>query len=472
MRPVMRHHVVFISSLLLIAVAVQGQEAPRPDWARIEDETMRHFQALVRMDTSDPPGNEQPAGDYLKQLFEKEGIAVQTFTHEPNRPNVVARLKGNGRRRPILVMAHLDVVNVDPSKWTYPPFSATREGGYVYGRGTVDDKDNVTAGVMTMLMLKRMNVPLDRDVIFLAEAGEEGSPRAGIQFMVNQHFDAIDAEYCLAETGGVTRQGGIVKYATIQTTEKIPRAVELTARGISGHASIPLQSNALLHLGAALDRLGQWRPSVRLNETTRAYFTRLAQISSGADATRYRDVLDPEKATAVDEYFRANDPSKAALLHATATPTMISAGYRINVIPSEAKATVDVRTLPDDNLDELLVSMRQVVNDPAVSVEWAPRPTRPSAATRLDTEAFKAIEAALTKNYSTTTLPVMSTGATDMAFVRDKGVQCYGIGPAIDQEDGPKGFGAHSDQERILESELHRFVRFNWDVVNDLARTR
>ena len=151
---------------------------------------------------------------------------------------------------------------------------------------------------------------------------------------------------------------------------------------------------------------------------------------------------------------------------------MLSGGYRINVIPSEVKATVDVRTLPDDNLDELIASIRRAVNDPAVSVEWAPRDSRPPGSTRLDTEAFKVLEAAIMRNYSTTTLPIMSTGATDMAFVRSKGVQCYGIGPAIDQEDGPKGFGSHSDQERILESELHRFVRFNWDVVNELARAR
>jgi acetylornithine deacetylase/succinyl-diaminopimelate desuccinylase-like protein len=467
----MRRLFPIVLFILACSAAPRGQGAS-PDWPRIEDETMRHFQALLRMDTSDPPGNEQPAADYVKQLFEKEGIAVQTFTPEPKRTNVVARLKGNGRKRPLLIMGHTDVVNVDPSKWTHPPFSATRDGGYVYGRGSVDDKDNLTASVMVMLMLKRLNVPLDRDVIFLAEAGEEGSTRIGIQHMVNEHFADIDAEYCLAEGGGVTRVGGKVRYAEVQTIEKIPRAIELTARGISGHASIPLQTNALVHLGAALAKVGAWRPDVRTNETTREYFSRLAHISSGEEAAKYRDVLDPKKAAAVDEYFRANDPEKAAYLHTTATPTMLSGGYRINVIPSEVKATVDVRTLPDDDLDAIIGSLRKAVNDPAVRVEWAPRDSRPAGTSRLDTEAFKAIEAAVTKHYATTTLPAMSTGATDMAFVRGKGVQCYGIGPAVDDEDGPKGFGAHSDQERILESELHRFVRFNWEVVNELARSK
>jgi acetylornithine deacetylase/succinyl-diaminopimelate desuccinylase-like protein len=325
---------------------------------------------------------------------------------------------------------------------------------------------------MVMLMLKRMSVPLDRDVIFLAEAGEEGTTRVGIQHMVNEHFADIDAEYCLAEGGGVSRAGGTVRYAQVQTIEKIPRAIELTARGISGHASVPLESNALLHLGAALAKVGAWRPDVRLNETTRTYFTRLAQISSGEEAARYRDVFDPKKAAAADEYFRSWDPGKAALLHTTATPTILGGGYRINVIPSEVKATLDVRTLPDDDLDAIIGSLRRAVNDPAVKVDWAPRDSRPAGASKLDTEAFKAIETAMTALYETRTLPTMSTGATDMAYLRGKGVQCYGIGPAADEEDGPKGFGMHSDQERILESELHRFVRFNWEVVNDLARTK
>ena len=153
-------------------------------------------------------------------------------------------------------MGHTDTVNVDPTKWTLPPFSAARDGGYIYGRGTLDDKDNVVASLMTMLMLKRQNVPLDRDVIFLAEAGEEGSTRVGIQFMVNQHFPAIDAEYCLAEGGSVTREGGKVKFASVQTLEKIPRAIELTARGTAGHGSVPLKTNAIVHLARRRREVG------------------------------------------------------------------------------------------------------------------------------------------------------------------------------------------------------------------------
>jgi acetylornithine deacetylase/succinyl-diaminopimelate desuccinylase-like protein len=209
------------AGLLLLSLATFAQTT-QPDWTAAEGETLRHFQALLRIDTSDPPGNEAPAVDYLKQVLEREGIEVKTFALEPHRPNLVARIRGNGRKRPLLIMGHTDVVNVDPKKWSFPPFSATRDGGYIYARGTVDDKDNVAACLMVMLILKRLKVPLDRDVIFLAEAGEEGSVRFGIRFMVDRHFSEIDAEYCLAEGGGVQRRNGKVTFASVQTTEKIP----------------------------------------------------------------------------------------------------------------------------------------------------------------------------------------------------------------------------------------------------------
>lgn len=456
-----------VASTILLA-----QAPAQPDWKALEAETLEHFQALVRVDTSDPPGNEQPAAEYLTEVLQKAGIPTETFALEPRRPNVVARLKGNGSRRPLLIMGHTDVVNVDPKKWTHPPFSATRDGGYVYGRGTVDDKDNLTAALMVMLTLKRLNVALDRDVIFLAESGEEGSTRVGIQFMVNQHFPSIEAEYCLAEGGSMTREGGQVRFASVQTLEKIPRAIELTATGAAGHASIPLVTNPVVHLATAVEKVALWEPPIRLNETTGTYFRRLAQISPPEQAARYRDVLDPNKVAEADRWFKVNEPRHSALLHTTATPTIIDAGYRINVIPSEAKATIDVRTLPDDDPAEILDLVRKAVGDPNVRVEYAARDVRPGGSSGLNNEAFRAIEAAVMRNYSAPTLPTMSTGATDMAYLRARGVQCYGIGPAIDVEDGPKGFGAHSDQERILESELHRFVRFHYDVVASLARSR
>jgi len=309
-------------------------------------------------------------------------------------------------------------------------------------------------------------------VIFLAEAGEEGNVRFGIDYMVKNHWDAIDAEYCFAEGGGVTRQAGQARWANVQTTEKQPRAIELVAKGVSGHASRPLESNPIVHLGAALGKLGAFQPPISLNETTGTYFRRLAQISPPDTAQRYRDVLDPAKAPAVDRYFRANEVAHSAMLHFTLSPTIVDAGLRVNVIPSEAKATIDTRILPDDNADAVLEMVRKVVDDPAITVQYAARDLRPVGVSRLNTEAYAAIEANIMKHYNVPTLPTMGTGGTDMAFVRGKGVQCYGIGVATDTEDSHLGYGSHSDLERVLESELYRFVHFHWDVINDLARPR
>src|SRR5688572_5349792 len=261
----------YTAALLLASMAVCASAQQTSD-AAIETETLRHFQALVRMDTQSPPGNEKPAADYVVQVLEAEGIPVQVFAREAHRPNVVARLTGNGSKRPLLIMGHTDTVNVDPAKWQHPPFSAAREGGHIYGRGTVDDKDSVTAGLMTMLRLKRNLVALDRDVIFLAEAGEEGNTDIGIEFMVNEHFDSIDAEYCLAEGGSATRIDGEMRYAGVQAAEKFPKGIDLIAHGVAGHGSVPLESNAIARLARAITAVTEWQPPVVLNGTTRAYF--------------------------------------------------------------------------------------------------------------------------------------------------------------------------------------------------------
>jgi acetylornithine deacetylase/succinyl-diaminopimelate desuccinylase-like protein len=466
-----------LSVVIIVAVVwtVRAQSPAQPDWTRVQDETIRHYQAVLRLDTSNPPGNERLVAEYLKQVFDGEGIPAQIFARDANRSNVVARLKGTGRKRPLLLMGHTDVVTVDAAKWTHPPFSATREGGHVYGRGAIDDKDNLTAALMTMLLLKRLEVPLDRDVIFLAESGEEGTTSVGIEFMVNQHFADLDAEYCLAEGGGVTRIKGEVAYATVQTLEKRSRGIELVSRGVAGHGSVPLKSNAIVHLAGAVARIGAWRPEIRLNETTRTYFAKLAELSPPEVSQHYADVLsaDPKVRAAADEWLFENEPRHSSMLRTSVSPNIFTGGYRSNVIPSEARATLDVRMLPDEDPEKFLEQARTVVNDPVVDVRFPTAFSRPPATEiKLESEAFKLIEASIRRVYNTVTLPMMGTGATDMAFLRAKGVQCFGIGPATDIEDGPKGFGAHSDQERLLESELHRFVRFNWDIVTSLAKAQ
>ena len=458
------------------SVMVTAQSRREPDWRQLEPETLQHFQGLLRIDTTNPPGNETAAVDYLAKVLKAEGIPYEIFALEPSRANLVARLKGNGRKRPLLLMGHTDTVTVEPAKWTFPPFSATRDGGYIYGRGSLDDRPHVVAGLMTMIMLKRLNIPLDRDVIFLAESGEEGTTRVGIDFMIDQHFDAIDAEYCLAENAFIQRSEGRIQLAQVATTEKVPWTVELVAHGPSGHASVPLTGNAVAKLSRAVAAAASWHTPIRLNPTTREYFTRMAALVSPDEAARIRTVLTgtPEQVEQVAQYWAEHTPMYASMLRTSISPTILRGGTRRNVIPSDATATLDIRMLPDENAEQFIDALRRVINDPDIDVRvvaFDGKP-RPIGVSRVDTEGFGAIQTAVAQNYDTVVVPTMANGASDNSELRAKGVQCYGIGSVRDLEDGLKGFAAHGDQERILEAELYRFVRFTWDVATSLSRSR
>ena len=456
---------LFVFALLALPAGAQA-----PDWSKINDEAMRHFQALVQIDSSDPPGNETHVAEYVKKTLEADGIPVMLVSKDPARADIIARLKGNGSKRPLLIMGHSDVVRVDPAKWTFPPFSATRQGGYVYGRGTLDDKSDLLAAMMTMLMLKRQKTPLDRDVIFVSEAGEEASTGPGIEYLVNEHWNDIDAEFCLAEAGGVRLKNGQARYALVETTEKQPRGARLIAKGPAGHGSRPLRTNAVVHLAKAVETIAAWDPPMRFNDTTRYYFEKMATVSSPEEAARFKGLFDSVKAPAVREYLAEHDPISYSMLHTSISPNIIQGGYQVNVIPSEAVATLDIRALPDENIAGFYDAMRKVINDP--SIELVPETTnqRPGAApSKLDSDAYRAVEAAYKDIYGVITIPMMQTGATDMAFLRAKGVQCYGVGAMVDEEDAPKGYGPHSDQERILEQAVYKHVQFFWQAVNSIA---
>lgn len=452
--------------LLLLALPLSAQPPASP---RLQAETLAHYQALLRADTANPPGNEVRAVEYLQQVLQREGIPVRIFALDPARPNLVARLTGSSKRRPLLIMGHTDVVTVDPKKWKFPPFSATVGGGYVYGRGATDDKDNLVACLMIMLQLKRLNIALDRDVIFLAEAGEEGATSFGIDFMVEKHFAEIDAEIALAEGGGVVRQGGNTQFAKIGTAEKIPYRVRLVAKGPAGHGSVPLRTNAVVRLSQAVAKVAAWQTPLRLNDTTRAYFERLAQLSPPDQAARYNGILNPEKSAAIQEYLAEHEPQHYSMLRTSISPNIIQGGYRYNVIPSEAEARLDVRVAPGEDVPALFREMKAIINDPAIDIVNGGG-TRPAGApSPVGNDAFRILERALKSHYGVPVLPSMGTGASDSAQLRAKGILAYGIGPAADIEDGPLGFGPHSDQERILIAELHRFVQFHWDAVLALA---
>jgi acetylornithine deacetylase/succinyl-diaminopimelate desuccinylase-like protein len=439
--------------LLLAALTV--------DWGKLEPEIVDKFTRLIRIDTSNPPGNESKAADAIRAMLEKEGIATRQFALDPARANLVARIKGTGAKRPILLMGHTDVVGVQRDRWSVDPFAAVLKNGVIWGRGARDDKTHVVAGVMTLLLLKRMNIKLDRDVIFLAEAGEEGTSTYGIDYMVKEHWPEIESEFALAEGGAIVSEGGRPRYLLVSNTEKIPQRVRLVAHGTAGHGSRPTMDNAVVHLAAAVEKVGTWNTPPRLTETTRAYFAGLASLVAPEFAARYRAPLT----LPVDRYLRRSEPVHYSMLRTSVVPTIMNAGFRSNVIPSEAEATLDVRVLPGEDMTKFLDELRRVINDPSVEVIGPNADTRPaSGPSRLDTEMYRALEASGRRLFGVPALPYLLTGATDLAQLRAKGVQAYGTGPMATAEEGPLG-GAHTDDERIPVKSLTALLQWTWDAV-------
>ena len=462
---------VFVAALscLPLPLAAEHHEV---DWAKVATETINHFTALLRIDTSNPPGNETEAAKYIERVLKKEGIPSKLYALEPDRANLVARIRGNGSKKPLLVMGHTDVVGVQRERWSVDPFGGVRKDGFIWGRGAVDDKDNVAAGLMLMLLLKRMNVALDRDVIFLAEAGEEATSEVGIDYMVDKHWDEIEAKYCLAEGGFASARNGEVRYVAIATTEKVPARARLIARGTAGHGSIPRTDNAVARLATAVSKVADWQPPMRLNDTTREYFERLATISSPEEAARYNHLVGSERRPHVERYFAVNEPFHYSTLRTSVAPTILDGGFRINVIPSEAEAGLDIRALPDEDIEAFYTDLLAVVNDPNVEIVPLPRTRPPAPPSRMDNEMFRVLEGVSRRMFPrSVVLPLMLTGATDMAQLRAKGVQCYGFGAVRDEADFTAGRGAHGDDERIAEDALLKLVQFLWFAVLDVAAT-
>jgi acetylornithine deacetylase/succinyl-diaminopimelate desuccinylase-like protein len=456
--------------MLKAGLAVACLLLPLPAAAQdgLHQEAAGYLAGLVKIDTSNPPGNEIEAARYIKGLLDREGIASTIVESAPGRASLIARLKGSGARKPLMLMGHLDVVGVERSKWTVDPFAATVKDGYLYGRGALDDKGMDAANLAVFLKLHRDKVPLDRDVILLAEAGEEGTSEFGIDYLVASHWDKIDCEYALNEGGTFNVLGGKLQYAGVQTTEKVPRGLRVVARGTSGHGSMPRLDNAVTHLAAAVAKIGAWQPQMRLNETTREFFARLAAISTPEQAALLGHLEDP----AVQEKLRATSILYNSMLRTSVVPTIIKGGFRENVIPAEAEAILDVRALPDEDIDSLVATLRTLVNDPAVEItrrtEGQRRPAAPASS--IHNEMFAALERAQKRVFpEAITVPLMQTGATDGAQLRAKGVQTYGIAIPTDDEDLHR---MHGNDERVSLDALGRFTDYLYAAVVDVAGAR
>jgi acetylornithine deacetylase/succinyl-diaminopimelate desuccinylase-like protein len=449
------------SILILCPLVASDENIPLPERAR------QYLIDLIRLDTTNPPGNETRVAEYLKQVADAHGIPNELLGADPKRLNFVARLRGTGRARPLLMMAHSDVVPADRSRWTVDPFRGDVHGGAIYGRGAIDDKSLLAAELAVMVEMRRRNIRLNRDVILLSEADEEAGS-SGIHWLIANAYPKIDAEWALNEGGYIleTRSGRVFN---IQTAEKIPTRVVLVARGTAGHGSLPLPDNAIVHLSRAILRLATADQPVRLNATTRRYLRDLSRLDDFSWLRLLIPKLEnPSTASAAAKQIRARDPEIDAMLHTTVSPTILRAGQKINVIPNVAEAQLDVRRLPNETRDEVLLRFRQLVNDPAVDVEPAPGQQMPATEpSSLTTSLYKAIEHTFTQVHpEDQVLPYMSRGATDGSFLRARGMNVYGI-PIFAKEPGESR--AHGNDERISTKTLEDGVELLWQIVMDVA---
>ena len=456
-----------LAVLVCCAVGTAMGQASHPvlNAEHAQAEAAHFLQELIRIDTQDPPGNESKVAHYLEGVLKSEGIEPEILETIPGRASIVARLKGDGSKRPLLLMGHEDVVPVDRARWTVDPFAGLERDGMIWGRGASDDKGNDAANLEVFLQLKRMKIPLKRDVIFLSEASEEASSPAGMSVVVEKYWDKIACEFALNEGGGSLVKGGKIQYMSVSTAEKIPRGVRLEATGSSGHGSVPRVDNAVTHLAAAVAKAGTWETPSRLNDTTREFFRRLATISPTEEAAWYRNVLDLK----VQAELRVKKPQYYSMLRTSVVPTMLQGGIKENVIPPTAEATLDVRALPDEDLVKFREMLSEVIGDAQVKVVAEDvRYSMPAApVTSLDTEMFRALEAAQKEVApDAITLPSMTTGATNSAFLRTKGVAAYGIGVPKTEEESRT---VHGNDERIEVQQLGVFVRYLFRAVTLVA---
>ncbi|MDQ6829001.1 MAG: M20/M25/M40 family metallo-hydrolase, partial [Gemmatimonadota bacterium] len=274
----------FAVTALALAASLRAQE---PDWNVVQQQSVQHLQQLIKLNTSNPPGNEMLVGKYLDSVLTAAGIETHLFTPAPGRASFVARLKGNGAKQPVILMGHMDVVGVERDHWSVDPFAAVIKDGYLYGRGAIDDKGMLTANLQTMLLLKKLVLDkggvLTRDVIMVANSDEEAGGDFGMAWLIKNHPEMIKAEFALNEGGRTRIVGGKPLYVAVQNTEKVAFNITVTAHGPGGHASVPLEGNAVLRLGRALAAIGAHTEPLAVNPTTRVFFTQLATVWENAD---------------------------------------------------------------------------------------------------------------------------------------------------------------------------------------------
>lgn len=433
------------------------------DWAAAGREAVEILRRLIQFDTTNPPGNERPAAEYIQHLLAQEGIASEILESAPGRANLVARLKGDGSAAPLLLLGHLDVVYADPAEWTHPPFAGQVHDGFVWGRGALDMKDMVAMELMTMLLIRRHGIPLKRDLLFLAVADEENMGHFGAHWMLKNHRDKIDAEYVINEGGRGILLNGCECYL-VSTTEKGYGDLKLTVRGSAGHSAMPRGENPVVTISRALAAIDDYQPPYRLTRSVREMFRRtqnLFPVPANITDEMLPDVLTPLLDTLPDEVGR--------MLHFALrdvfSPTMVNAGVKENVIPNKATANVNTRTLPGVTLEELLATIQKVIG-PDIDIHV--KEFHVATETPSDTPLFETIETVMNEAVpGCVVAPYLLPATTDSRFFRDHGIKAYGFDPVITPPELAKTI--HGKDERVSIDNLHQGTERLFRIVTQVC---
>jgi acetylornithine deacetylase/succinyl-diaminopimelate desuccinylase-like protein len=444
------------------------------DLTKLENDALGWFEGLLRINTTNPPGNELAAAKYIADILKQEGIPSDIIETVPGRGFLVARLSATALPDPshaLLLMGHLDVVGVDRSKWSVDPFGAVVKGGYLYGRGAIDDKAMAIANLAIFVALKRSSAHLNRDVIYLGEGDEEAGGVNGMKVAVEKYWDKIACGYALNEGGFNAMKDGKVQYMAVQASEKVSLSVEVIATGVAGHGSLPRKDDPVTHLAAAIAKIGTYETPVQMNSVTRGYFEGLAQVEDEETAKWMRSLETSDRGEHAARYLSNENLLWNSMLRDTISPTMLQAGIRANVIPSEARGVINIRLLPGNMITVLLAKLTQLVNDPQIRFEVIPGGGEAAPSSSLSTDLYNEIVRATKQQFAgAAAIPFMSPGATDSYPLRMRNVVAYGLMPfPLAENDFLR---MHGDDERIPLESFRKGVDFLYTIVTDFAVTR
>ena len=457
---------VVLSVAVLHGVA-RAQDGSKIDWPRYQDMAVELMQQYLRINTSNPPGNEIEAARFFKKIFDQYGIENEIFEYKPGRANIIARLKGNGSKRPIILLSHTDVVTAEPAAWQVDPFSGLIKNDAIWGRGALDMKGEGLLHLMTMILLKREGPSLSRDVIFLGTADEEVDDEGSLWMIANKAQLFKDAEYLLTEGGDNLLENGSVKIVGVDVAEKAPFWLRLTATGLPGHGSRPVADSASNRLIRAMNRILDWETPVKLLPAVEQYFKDIAPLQPEPSRSQFANIRESLKDPAFAKSL-ASQREYNFLLRNTISITMLSGSKQTNVIPNTATCNLDVRLLPGESPDEFLKALKTVIADPSIKIDNVNR-FKPPNSSAINTELFSLIARKTKENHPGAVITTkMLSGYTESQLYRQLGIVAYGWAPIYTTPEEDEG--VHGNNERISVKNVRQGTREFYEVVKEISR--